>query len=200
VIGQQDDTLRILGIDPGLNVTGYGLIDAIRGEAVLLEGGVIRIPPKLPIEQRLSTLFYGIQEIILEFQPALLSLEEVHTQYKRPIVGVMMGHARGVICLAAAVNQIPVFSYAPNRVKSSLTGNGHADKEQVRRMVQNRLKLKTAPEPLDVSDALAIALCHMGRMNLPPELCDLVKHRRGGPVRRSLGEVGSLCPPESSLD
>ena len=159
----RDGKMRILGIDPGLITTGYGLIDVCQGVPSLLEGGVVRAPTKLPIEKRLATIFYGIQEILLEFKPDAVALEEVHTQYERPMVAVMMGHARGAICLAAAVNQTPVFSYAPTHVKSALTGNGRASKEQIRRMVQLTLSLKTCPEPLDVSDALAIALCHVSR-------------------------------------
>lgn len=159
----QDNRLRILGVDPGLNITGYGLIDVASGQPSLVEAGVVRIPAKLPLEQRLSTLFYGLQELIKEFEPGALALEEVYTHYERPRVAVLMGHARGVICLAAAVNQIPVFSYASTHIKSSLTGNGHASKEQVRRMVEITLRLKTTPEPLDVSDALAAALCHISR-------------------------------------
>ncbi len=162
-VTREKDSLRILGVDPGLNTTGYGLIEITRGTPVLLEGGIIKVPPKLPLEQRLSTLFHGLQEIFAEFAPDVMALEEVHTQYERPIVAVMMGHARGVICLTAAVNQTPLFSYAPTHIKSSLTGNGRASKEQVRRMVQVRLNMKTVPEPLDVSDALATALCHLSR-------------------------------------
>jgi crossover junction endodeoxyribonuclease RuvC len=164
-VGLAEQQLRILGVDPGLITTGYGLIEIAdaRGEPALLEGGVIRIPTKLPLEQRLSTIFFGIQELISEFNPSVLAIEEIYTHYERPRVAVMMGHARGVICLAAAVNQIPVSSYAATHIKGSLTGNGRASKEQVRRMVQIRLKLKTTPEPLDVSDALAAALCHLVR-------------------------------------
>jgi len=157
------NTMRILGVDPGLVTTGYGLIDVTSGEPTLIEGGVVRASTKLPLEQRLSTIFHGIQEIVLEFHPDALALEAVHTQYERPIVAVMMGHARGVICLAAAVNQIPVTSYAPTQIKSALTGNGRASKEQIRRMIMMRLNLKTEPSPLDVSDALAVALCHLSR-------------------------------------
>jgi len=156
-------THRILGVDPGLNISGYGLIEISQGCPSLIEAGVIRIPAKKPLEQRLSTLFHGIQELMAEFSPDALALEEVYTHYDRPRVAVMMGHARGVICLAAAVNQVPVFSYAPTHIKSSLTGNGRASKEQVRRMVEVTLRLKKSPEPLDVSDALAAALCHISR-------------------------------------
>lgn len=156
--------MRILGVDPGLIITGYGMIEERSGTPVLLEGGVIRIPTKLPLEQRLSTIFHGIQELIKEFEPEVLALEEVWTHYERPRVAVMMGHARGVICLAGAVNQVPIVSYAPAHVKSALTGNGQASKEQVRRMTEIRLSLKTTPEPFDVSDALAVALCHLSRI------------------------------------
>jgi crossover junction endodeoxyribonuclease RuvC len=160
---KEEGRLRILGIDPGLVITGYGIIDASRGRPGLVEAGVVRVPTKLPLPERLSTLFFGLQEIFTEYSPDVVSLEEVHTQYERPRVAVMMGHARGVICLAAALSQVPVFSYAPTHIKSALTGNGRAPKEQIRRMVQVTLGLKVAPEPLDVSDALAAALCHLAR-------------------------------------
>lgn len=154
---------RILGIDPGLITTGYGLIEAVGGELKLVEGGIIRVPTKLPLEQRLSVVFHGVQELIREFEPSAIALEEVYTHYERPRVAVMMGHARGVICLAAALNQVPLFSYASTHVKGALTGNGRASKEQVQRMVEIRLDLKKTPEPPDVSDALAVALCHLVR-------------------------------------
>ena len=157
------DKRRILGIDPGLITTGYGVIEISNGLPMLIEGGLIRISAKLPLEQRLSTVFLGVQEVLQEFAPDAMALEEVHTQYERPRVAVMMGHARGVICLAASLNGVPLFSYAPTHIKSALTGNGRASKEQVRRMIQSRLNLKVAPESLDVSDALAVALCHMMR-------------------------------------
>lgn len=159
----RENKLRILGIDPGMSITGYGLIDVVMGEPVLIEGGVIRISSKQPIEKRLSTIFHGIQELLAEFRPEAVSIEEVYTHYERPRVAVMMGHARGVVCLAAALGQVPVYSYGATHIKSSLTGNGHAGKEQVQRMIQTRLKLKKAPEPYDVTDALAAALCHAMR-------------------------------------
>lgn len=160
---QSNESLRILGVDPGLNVTGYGIIEVIGDKPALVEGGVIRISQKLPLEKRLSTIFYGIEELIKDFNPQALALEEIYTHYDRPRVAVMMGHARGVICLASSLNQIPVFSYASTHIKGSLTGNGRASKEQVQRMVQAQLNLKTPPEPVDVSDALAAALCHFVR-------------------------------------
>jgi len=159
----QNNSLRILGVDPGLITTGYGLIDVVSGEPVLVEAGVIRAPTKLPLEQRLATLYSGIEEVLKEFKPGAMAIEEVYTHYERPRVAVIMGHARGVICLAASLNQVAVFSYASTHMKSALTGNGRASKEQVQRMVQLRLNLKTAPASLDVTDALAAALCHLVR-------------------------------------
>lgn len=160
---------RILGIDPGLITTGYGLIEVVGGEPRLVEGGVIRVPTKLSVEQRLLEVFHGVEDLIKEFEPSAMALEEVYTHYERPRVAVMMGHARGVICLAAALNQIPLFSYASTHVKGALTGNGRASKEQVQRMVEIRLDLKKTPEPLDVTDALAVALCHLVRITTNAE-------------------------------
>ena len=159
----RNERLRVLGIDPGLVITGYGLIDFVGGEPVLVEGGVIRAPAKLPLERRLDTIFSGIQELFKEFEPDAVALEEVYTHYERPRVAIMMGHARGVLCLASSLNHVPVFNYASTHIKSALTGNGRASKEQIQRMVQLRLKLKRAPEPFDVTDALAAALCHTVR-------------------------------------
>lgn len=182
----RNEKLRILGVDPGLITSGYGLIDVVSGEPVLVEGGVIRVPTKLPIEQRLSTVFHGVHELAEEFQPDAMALEEVYTHYERPRVAIMMGHARGVICLAAALNHIPLFSYAPTHIKSALTGNGRASKEQVRRMVEVRLKLKSSPEPLDISDALAVALCHMSRAGRSMDYAAQGTTR--GPRRRATGK------------
>lgn len=153
--------LRILGIDPGLNVTGYGVIDDREGKPALIEGGVIRTSAKSPLEQRLVDVFLGIEDLLKQFEPNAVALEEVYTHYDRPRVAVMMGHARGVICLAASLSQVPVFSYASTHIKAALTGNGRASKEQLQRMVQTCLDLESAPSPLDVTDALAAALCHL---------------------------------------
>lgn len=160
-------SVRILGVDPGLIITGYGLIDCHHGEPSLVEAGVIRVPTKLPLEDRLNTIFSGLQEVVKEFEPGALALEEVYTHYERPRVAVMMGHARGVICLVGSVNHIPVYSYASTHIKGALTGHGRASKEQISRMVQMRLKLQSEPKPLDVTDALAVALCHLVRSNTP---------------------------------
>lgn len=177
--------MRILGIDPGLNVTGYGVIEATRREVRLIEGGVIRTgAPDDPLEARLSRLFDGIMEVLEQFQPEALALEELYSHYQHPTTAILMGHARGVICLSAARKRIPVCSYAATRIKSCLTGNGRASKEQVQRAIQSRLKLKEAPNPHDVADALAAAVCHHWTV-CSPVMAAVGDLQRVGDIRRA---------------
>jgi crossover junction endodeoxyribonuclease RuvC len=158
----------ILGIDPGLNTTGYGIIDTSGQETKLLEGGVIRGGPKdHPLETRLCALYDGLSELLQQFHPAALALEELYSHYEHPTTAIVMGHARGVLCLAAARAGVPVHHYASTQIKSSLTGNGRASKEQMQKVVQMRLRLKHAPSPHDVADALAAALCHSSVVGSP---------------------------------
>jgi crossover junction endodeoxyribonuclease RuvC len=153
--------VRIVGIDPGLTTTGYGVIEVHKQQVKLVEGGVIRADtPEAPLEIRLSSLFDGVAEILEQFHPEALALEELYSHYEYPATAILMGHARGVICLAAAKKGIPVFNYASTQIKLSTTGNGRASKEQVQRAIQARLQLREIPQPNDVADALAIALCH----------------------------------------
>lgn len=153
--------MRILGIDPGLITTGYGIIEISDREASLVEGGIIHGgSAEDPLETRLSCLYDGVIEVLEQFRPQALALEELYSHYEHPTTAILMGHARGVIYLAAAKNRIPVFSYAATQIKLSLTGNGRATKEQVQRAIQVRLKLRQIPRPPDVADALATALCH----------------------------------------
>lgn len=153
--------MRIVGIDPGLTTTGYGVIEVRGQDVTLVEGGVIRADtPETPLEMRLSSLFDGVTEMLEQFQPESLALEELYSHYEHPATAILMGHARGVICLAAAKKGIPVSNYASTQIKLSTTGNGRASKEQVQRAIQARLQLREIPQPNDVADALAIALCH----------------------------------------
>ncbi|MCL5004925.1 MAG: crossover junction endodeoxyribonuclease RuvC [Acidobacteria bacterium] len=162
-------SIRVIGIDPGLNVTGYGIIERQRVGTVLVEAGVIRLPPSrgnnLPL--RLESLFKGVQEVIEEFQPAALCLEDVYSHAEYPRTAILMGHARGVICLAARLGRIPVFHLSPRRIKQSVTGNGNASKLQVQRAVQQRFSLSATPKPPDVADALAVALCYINTLRTP---------------------------------
>lgn len=150
----------IMGVDPGLAATGYGIIAGMGASPSIVEAGVIRSREKDPLEKRLLEIHRGITEVIREFKPDVVVVEELYSKYAHPRTAILMGHARGVICVAAAEQGIPVVSYAATRIKNSLTGHGLAGKEQVQRMVQQTFGLSRAPSPSDVADALAVALCH----------------------------------------
>ncbi|MCS6862804.1 MAG: crossover junction endodeoxyribonuclease RuvC [Abditibacteriales bacterium] len=159
--------LRIIGIDPGLRVTGYGVIDATPRGVTLVEGGVVRCSASLPLEKRVETIFEGICEVLAEHRPAIVIVEELYSTYRHPRTALLMAHARGVIYLAAAQANLPLSSYTATEIKRALTGSGHASKAQIQRVVQQRLRLKSPPRPPDVADALALALCHSQRLSLP---------------------------------
>ena len=151
---------RILGVDPGLNITGYGVLDVVAGKLKLCEGGIIRGTSGAPLARRVAQIHEGVAEVIATFKPDVLAIEELYSHYKRPRTAILMGHARGVICLAGAQAGIPVVHYAATQVKRILTGSGRAPKAQVQYAIQRELGLPQVPEPADVADALAIALCH----------------------------------------
>ena len=150
--------MRILGIDPGLGTTGYGLIEDRTFK--VLEAGVIRTPPKTPIQERIEKIFDEISAIICEYKPAVLVLEKIYSHSKHPTTAILMGHARAMACLVCGKFDVKLVNYPSTRIKKAVTGNGHASKMQVQRMVQNILKLKEVPEPADVSDALAMAISY----------------------------------------
>jgi crossover junction endodeoxyribonuclease RuvC len=151
---------RVLGIDPGLNTTGYAVLEvAVRGPKVC-EAGVIRGRTRTSLAARVAEIFEGVAEVIASLSPCCMSLEDLYSHYKRPRTSILMGHARGVICLAAAQAGIPVVSYSATRIKKTLTGAGRASKSQMQRAVARELGLTAVPEPHDVADALAAALCH----------------------------------------
>ncbi len=153
--------MNILGVDPGLHSAGYGVVQVQGSRVSLREGGVIQCgDSSSALEERLASLYDGLNEVLSEYRPQALALEEVYSHYAYPATAVIMGHARGVICLAAAHSDVPVFSYASTRVKQCLAGSGRATKAQVQRAIQARLGLSEPPEPNDVSDALALAICH----------------------------------------
>lgn len=151
--------MRILGIDPGLQLTGYGVIDFHLTKPRLLDAGVIRLNPKKSIADRLVELERALDEILDEHAPAVVAVEQLYSHYAHPRTAILMGHARGVILLAAQRRQIAVHEYAANRIKQSLTGHGHASKTAMQLAIQATWKLPKPPEPPDVADALAIALC-----------------------------------------
>ena len=152
----------ILGVDPGLNITGYSVIEASSPKNVKLkEAGVIKTKDTDGISARLEKIYQNLLEIIKEFKPKVLVLEKLYSHYKHPVTSILMGHARGVICLASGVSGTELVNYPSTRVKKVITGKGHASKVQVQCMVQNILKLKTKPHPFDVSDAIACALTYV---------------------------------------
>jgi crossover junction endodeoxyribonuclease RuvC len=154
-----EEQMRILGIDPGLQVCGYACLD-VNGDVVkLLEAGVFCTPNDLPIEQRLNRIAEDAGEILGSFKPDVVAVEQLYSHYAHPRTAILMGHARGVILQKCAEAAIEVRSFSATRIKKSLTGNGRASKEQVQRTIQTILFLPKLPEPNDVADAIAAALC-----------------------------------------
>lgn len=154
---------RILGIDPGSRFTGFGLIDAHRGGAQYVESGIIRVDPG-PLDARLACIFSGISELIAEFQPTTVSIENVF-MHRNAASALKLGQARGAAIVAAAVAGVPVAEYTPAEIKLSVVGNGRATKEQIGFMVGRLLGLAALPRA-DAADALAGALCHAQHMTL----------------------------------
>jgi len=148
---------RVVGFDPGLNITGYGVVECAGGVVRLVEAGTVRSRGET-LEERLFTIHAGVREVLETFTPSAMAIEQVFSHAKFPKAAILLGHARGVICLAGAQSGLDVHHYLPNRVKGTLTGSGHAGKEQVQAAVQRELGLATKPEPADAADALAVAL------------------------------------------
>src|SRR6187431_588732 len=151
--------MRILGIDPGLRITGYGVIDYKPLRPRLIDGGVIRLKVKTPLADRLVELEIEIDGLLDEHKPDVCAVEQLYSHYAHPRTAILMGHARGVILLCARRRGIRCEQFAANRIKQSLTGHGHASKSQMQRAIQAQWNLPKPPEPADVADALAIALC-----------------------------------------
>ena len=157
---------RVLGIDPGLRITGYGVVDMQSGrlDPALVEGGIVRIDPAREMEKRLGQLHEDLNEIVARLRPDCFAVEKLYAHYKHPRTAILMGHARGVILLCAQQHGLAVQDWPSTEVKKALTGYGHASKEQVQRAVQSQCGLAEIPSPPDVADAIAIALCHARRL------------------------------------
>ena len=156
----------ILGIDPGTTATGYAFLytDSLEKNVLIpIEYGVIKVNPRLALQQRISEIYDRIKALIQKFKPDESSIETIF--YSKNIKSILsMGDARGVIMLALAQEDIPVFEYSPREIKKAVVGNGNASKKQVQYMVKAILKLKDVPSSYDVTDALAIAICHFNRI------------------------------------
>jgi crossover junction endodeoxyribonuclease RuvC len=153
-------SLRILGIDPGLNITGYGVLEVVAGSIKLCEAGVVRGKSKGSLAARLAEIYEGVADVITSLAPATMAIEQLYSHYKHPRTAILMGHARGVICLAAARAGIGVDHFSATQIKKVLTGNGRAPKSQIQLAIRRELQLAEVPDPPDVADALAVALCH----------------------------------------
>jgi crossover junction endodeoxyribonuclease RuvC len=153
--------VRILGIDPALRVTGYGVIEQVKNRVVLVEAGVVSPRVDRTLEERLHELHVGLTEVLAETKPDIVVIEELYTTYKNPKTAILMGHARGVMCLVSAQAGVPVHTLGHAHVKRALVGSGAARKDQVNAMVTRLLRLKKAPKPNDVSDALALAIAYL---------------------------------------
>src|SRR4051812_45488015 len=151
--------MRIVGVDPGLIITGYGVIDYVPRKPILIDGGVIRLKSGTPIPDRLLELETELESLLDEHKPDICAVEQLYSNYAHPRTAILMGHARGVILVVARRHGLRVEEFAANRIKQSLTGHGHAGKEQMQRAIQHQWSLAKPPEPPDVADALAVALC-----------------------------------------
>jgi crossover junction endodeoxyribonuclease RuvC len=152
--------MKILGVDPALTITGFGVIFAAENKFALVEAGVIITKPKEDINRRLEKIYSGIVNLITDTNPDVLVLEKIYAHYRHPTTSYILGQARGVICLASAAKNIPLVEYAATRVKKAVVGQGLASKLQVQRMVAGILEIKNLPKYTDVTDALALAIAH----------------------------------------
>lgn len=152
--------MRILGIDPGTGILGFGVIDTKPGgKAVLVDGGVIRTPVKQPDSERLHTIYDELTEIIQQHKPTVMSVEKLFFS-QNVTTAMSVSQARGVVLLCGIQNNLELFEYTPQQIKQALTGYGKADKKQIQEMVRVILKLNEVPKPDDCADALAAAICH----------------------------------------
>ena len=209
-------SVRVLGIDPGLRLTGYACLEGREDVPLIVEAGVLRLAQGrsggssgTSVSERLEELDTDFRELLARLKPHAVAVEAVFSHYKHPATAIVMGHARGVLLLAIRAAGLSLVELKPNAVKKSLTGHGHAGKSQMQRAVQSVFGLSEPPEPPDVADAIAIALCASRRLNAGEEfgLATLgIKPRRssrralppgaeviGGPGRASdMASVGAV--------
>ena len=156
--------LKVMGVDPGLVATGFGVLEAGPGGVAVADAGVVATSAGQPLEARLNAIYRAVHRIIEAQTPGLVIVEDLYTEYKFPRTAVLMGHARGVIYLAARQLGVPILALTPSEVKRAVTGNGAAGKAQVQRAVQTILGLKSLPHPSHVADALGLAVTGMARV------------------------------------
>jgi crossover junction endodeoxyribonuclease RuvC len=151
--------MKILGIDPGLQVCGYACLEISAAGQKLIEAGVFRTSNGAAIEERLNQIAEDIKSLLEKLTPEIVAVEELYSHYAHPKTAILMGHARGVILQKLAEAAVEVRSFSATRIKKSVTGNGRASKEQMQKTVQAILSLPQLPQPNDVADAVAVAMC-----------------------------------------
>jgi crossover junction endodeoxyribonuclease RuvC len=189
-----------LGIDPALGTTGYGLLRWTSSSVEVVDAGIVRCRRDRPLEDRLQELYEGIEEIVQEFSPDDFAIEELYSHYDRPTTAILMGHARGVILLAARRAGLGVSSYAATKIKKTLTGNGRASKAQMQLAVQHQLRMAALPEPSDVADALAIAMTHIQNSQIPSAGVDLLSGSSRTVQQALNGHAASSVSPLAPRD
>ncbi len=189
--------MRVLGIDPGLRITGYACVELRPGavEPVLVEAGVLRLHVTESVSARLRQLHEELAALIAELAPTRMAVEEVFAHAAHVRTAIVMGHGRGVVLLAAALRDLPIDEFAPAEVKKAMTGRGQASKEQMQRSVMHQFGLRALPEPHDVADAIAIAACAARRLagarDSSPDLAAVQREPRAA---RSPGDPRPLQP------
>ena len=151
--------MEVCGVDPGLGTSGYAILTVVDGLPTVREAGICRTDANAELAERLAQIERDFTNIVDQWRPRVMGVEQLYAHYKHPRTAILMGHARGVILAVAARYEVPVRSYSATHVKRFLTGNGRASKSQIQRVIQTTLKLPDVPEPNDVADALAIGLC-----------------------------------------
>ena len=157
--------MRIIGIDPGIAIVGFGIIDCQNHKATAISYGAITTPPTMSVGQRLKTIKDNLTSVLHEHQPEQCGIETLYFS-KNVKTAMIVSQARGVILYTLEEFGIPAFNYSPTQVKSAILGYGGAEKKQVQYMTKELLKLKSQPKPDDVADALAIAICHQHSSSL----------------------------------
>lgn len=152
--------MLILGVDPGLNTTGYGLLETAKDGFILKDAGAIKTKRSDGLPQRLRVIYDALAEVIERRRPDCLVLEKLFAHYRHPLTAALLGHARGIICMLAEQKHIAFFEYASTQVKRLTTGSGHASKAQMQKMVEHILSARQEFEKADITDALALAMAH----------------------------------------
>ncbi len=155
--------MKAIGIDPGLSMTGFGIVESLDRGGRACEWGAIRTDSRSPIPIRLMTIYDGLKKILEKWDPGILVMEEVFVLKQFPKAAIRLGEVRGVIYLAAQEMNIPVIEVKPTEVKSALTGSGRADKEQIKKAIQQILKIRVSINSSHAGDALALALTGLSR-------------------------------------